>query len=53
MGMSFVRKTWRRGQATDWLHPVTIDNEMWQDVAPYTQDVAAIRSEGVAKRDVG
>ena len=37
---------------TDWLHPVTINEETWQSAAPCTRELAATWSDGVTKRDV-
>ncbi len=41
------------GEKTDWLDPVSIDQETWQDVAPYTRGLAAVLSEGGTMGDVG
>ncbi|MFQ5415379.1 MAG: hypothetical protein ACE5E6_13060, partial [Phycisphaerae bacterium] len=42
----------RASRQTDWLHPVTLNEEIRQGVAPCTRDLASTWSEGVPKRDV-
>lgn len=41
------------GEKTDWLDPVSMDEETWQDVAPCIRGLAAIWSGGGGMRDVG